>query len=147
MATDFNSYAYDKAKYHLDGDFPSDLDEDNASTHTAFFLNWIVEKNLASEELVSSSKKTIAQIFARETNPIQLYADWDYCLIGDMLSDEGNKFAIKYFDFERGSYLQDYEACFPGLPSLFHVEPTWDNFDKIKSVMDRRFKEWRQNTR
>ena len=29
------------------------------------------------------------------------------------------------------------------LPSIWHVEDTWDNFDHVRGRVDTRFREWR----
>ena len=42
----------------------------------------------------------------------QVYMFWDGVLSDDMLNDEGNQFAIDYFDFEKGLYLDDYDDVF-----------------------------------
>jgi hypothetical protein len=48
-------------------------------------------------------------------------------------------------DFEHGSYVKDYDRVLAkGLPSLYHVADRWDNFDKLRPVLDKRFEEWRQ---
>jgi hypothetical protein len=60
------------------------------------------------------------------------------------LNDEGNAFAAEYFDFQKGQYLSDYEKNLGvDLPSLYHVADTWDNFEKIKPILDRRLAAWR----
>jgi hypothetical protein len=61
-----------------------------------------------------------------------------------MLSEEGNAFAMHYFDFERGRYIHDYIAALQGsLPSEFHVDCTEDNYQKMRQVIDRRYDEWK----
>jgi hypothetical protein len=42
-----------------------------------------------------------------------------------------------------GLFLHDYEATFPGKESLYFVEDTWENYFKIKEVIDQRYHEWR----
>ena len=51
---------------------------------------------------------------------------------------------------EPSPYLRDYEDAFTAkrffrnpLPTLYHVPDTWPSFEKIRSVLDRRFSEWR----
>ncbi len=63
----------------------------------------------------------------------------------DALTDEGNAFAQEYFDFNTGSYLKDYERILvKKLPSQYHVQDTWTNFDTLRPVLDRRLAEWRR---
>src|SRR6478735_390289 len=40
---------YDKAKWHYEGDFPSNLSEKQAFVHTGMYLGWIIEENLYSK--------------------------------------------------------------------------------------------------
>ena len=62
---------------------------------------------------------------------------WDHDL-----SDEGNEFASFYYDGE-GKYIADYAgALASGLPSVYHVADTWENYDKLVPVIDRRFSDW-----
>jgi len=76
-----------------------------------------------------------------------LYEWWDCCLISDMLSEQGNAFAMQYFDFERGKYISDYKTTLQeSLPSEFHVQYTEENYSKLKAVIDRRYSEWKERT-
>jgi hypothetical protein len=60
------------------------------------------------------------------------------------LNDEGNAFARAYFDFEHGQYLADYDATLgAGLAEIYYVSDTWENFERLKRVLDRRFREWK----
>ena len=73
----------------------------------------------------------------------EVYEWWDCCLVDDMLSEEGNRFAMHYFDFEKGKYLQDYGETLQGTrPSEFHVSYTEKNYRRMKEVIDRRYKKW-----
>jgi hypothetical protein len=61
-----------------------------------------------------------------------------------MLSQDGNGFAMHYFDFKRGRYIHDYMATLKGrLPAEFHVDYTEDAYQKMKLVIDRRYDEWK----
>jgi hypothetical protein len=60
------------------------------------------------------------------------------------LNEEGNAFASEYFDLEKGAYLADYEATLgAGLRDLYHVSDTWENYERLKPILDRRLSEWR----
>lgn len=62
-----------------------------------------------------------------------------------MLSEEGNAFAMHYFDFERGQYIHDYVANLQNdLPTEFHVDYNEENYQKMRKVIDRRHAEWKQ---
>lgn len=68
-----------------------------------------------------------------------------------MLSDlheTGNRFSLHYFNLENGQYLDDYERTLgTELPSLYYVEDSWDNYNQLKPVLDKRFAEWQQLSR
>jgi hypothetical protein len=60
----------------------------------------------------------------------------------DDLNEEGNRFAQSYYATNK--YYGDYEAILSaGLPTLYHVEDSWANFEKISEVLDRRYHEWK----
>ena len=59
-----------------------------------------------------------------------------------MLSDEGNKFAQDYFDFDRDHYEEYYgELLCKDLPSMYHLADTWPNYEKVKQMIDKRYRD------
>lgn len=59
-----------------------------------------------------------------------------------MLSDEGNRFAVAYYEAIEGGYFEDYEEVLVGdLESLYHVQDNQQNFEKMKKRIDERFAE------
>lgn len=138
---------YDKAKYHSGGDFPADLSEAQALVHTGLYLGWLIERRLYSDEFADYAAGDIAAFRARERTGPQVYELCDGALVDDMLSTEGNAFSQAYFDFERGRYLADYQELLGnGLPSLYHVLDTWDNYERLKVRLDQRYGEWKART-
>jgi hypothetical protein len=62
------------------------------------------------------------------------------------LNEEGNRFAEAYFDFEQGSYLADYgETLGEEERDIYYVADTWENFERLKPVLDARFSAWRKD--
>ena len=48
------------------------------------------------------------------------------------------------FPFDRGLFLADYEEVLgKGLPSLYHVEDTWENYERLRERIDSRYAAWR----
>ncbi len=136
--------AYDKAKWHYDGDFPADLPPRQGFVHTGLYLAWLAERGLISDWLLSEGANEVAATIERIESPIFLYERWDGCLIDDMLSDEGNAFSQAYFAFATGEFLKDYNETFSDCgPSPYHAPPTWESYDRLKPVLDRRLREWR----
>lgn len=100
--------------------------------------------------------KQLSEFFEQETAGIlqefradkisihKVYEWWDCCLIDDMLSEEGNAFAMHYFDFDSGRYIYDYIEALQGpLPSELHVKYTENNYQRMRQVIDRRYDEWK----
>jgi hypothetical protein len=66
--------------------------------------------------------------------------------IDEDLNDEGNAFTKSYFDFSTGKYLADYcDALGTTIHRIYYAADTWDNFDLLKPVLDRRYAEWKKS--
>jgi hypothetical protein len=135
---------FDKAKWHSDGEFPEDLDEDQAFVHTGLYLGWVIDNHLFSEEFADDMQNEIGQFKSRKLTGPEVYAACDGVFIDDQLSEDGLAFTTEYFDFENGKFLKDYEKLFPGLPSMYHVQDTWENYNKLKPVIDKRYAAWKK---
>ena len=139
---------YDKAKYHYGGDYPEELPDEQAFVHTGLYLGWIIDRDLYSEHFRNEAAGLVTRFKAREVTGPEVYEWWDGCLVSDMLSDEGNGFSQAYFDFDRGHFLGDYEELFlGGLPSLYHVDGSWENYERLRARLDERFAEWQRGQR
>jgi len=135
---------YDKAKWHCDGDYPSGLAQSQAFVHSGMFLGWLIDHDLVSDEFVEDTSDGIGRLKRRELTGPELFEYCDGALVDDMLSDEGNAFAQHYFDFQTGQFMHDYEELLSStLPSMYHVENTWTNYEKLKHRIDQRFEEWK----
>ena len=138
-------HVYDKAKYHYETIEKFGLAERYAANHTVFFLRWLIERNMMSDLFTQESGDMLRKFRAGEATIHQVYEWWDCCLVDEMLSEEGNAFAMHYFNFDRGSYLNDYASTLQrGLPTQFHVDYTEDSYQKIRQVIDRRYNEWKK---
>ncbi len=142
-----NLEVYDKAKWHFGGNFPPELDNYQAYIHTGMFLGWVAETDLLSAEFIEDFTNEVQAFKRRELTGAQIFEQCcDGVLLVNDLSEIGNRFALKYFEFGNGQYLADYEMTLAnGLPSTYHVADTWDNYDKLKPVLEKRFEEWNQN--
>lgn len=137
---------YDKAKYHRESVELEGLDEVQAEVHTAFFLGWLIDNDLVSDEMRDESEELLQRYKSREKTAIDVYGWWDCCLVDDMLSPEGNAFAQAYFELQNGQYMNDYIELLVGdLPSEFHVSYTWENYDIIRARINERYAEWRRS--
>ena len=140
---------YDDASWHYGGDFPVDLPDEAGATHAGMFVAWALLTGLAGNIHITDYPGDIAQLQDRSTTPGAFFLSaCDGKFTNEDLSEEGNAFAASYFNFESGDYLADYERTLgQGLPagpnSLYYVADTWDNFDKLKPLLDQRLADWR----
>ena len=136
---------YDDASWHYSGNFPEDLPDKAGATHTGMFLAWALLAGLAGELIIDEFPEFLGKLRDRSLTPGELFFDLcDGKFIDEDLNEVGNAFAQDYFDFQKGKYLKDYEAAFGGVgPTLYHVVDSWENFDRLKPVLDRRFTEWK----
>jgi hypothetical protein len=137
-------HVYDKAKYHTESIEEHGLSDEHAANHTVFFLRWLIERRLMSEFFEQEGADIVRQFRAGGVSIHGVYAWWDWCLLDDMLSDEGNAFALHYFDFKRGSYLRDYKRTLQRrLPTEYHVDYNEENYQRLRQVIDRRYEKWK----
>ena len=138
-----NKYVFDKAKYHDNSIEQLGLDEEQTFVHTGLFFAWLVDKGLMSDFFIEETGSEIEKVKNRSISPSTIYMNWDGVLLGEMLSNKGFNFALSYFDFDRGTYMADYEKVFNVTgDQVFTVKNTWDNYDKIKPVIDAAYEKW-----
>jgi len=138
------NYAYDKAKYHFETVRDEGLPDEHASNHAVYFLGWLIERGMTSDFFNEECHEPVEKWRSGEGRLHDVYEWLDACLVSDMLTDEGNAFAMAYFDFEKGAYLKDYEETLLGdHESNWHIPFTDENYRKMKAVIDRRYEEWK----
>jgi hypothetical protein len=75
-----------------------------------------------------------------------LLAEMDEKFFPELLSREGKAFTHDYY--ETDEYLTDYDRVLGGeLETLYHVEDTWENYDRMAPVLDERLAAWRSARR
>lgn len=140
---------YDNAKFHYEGNFPEELDIRQAYVHTGLFLGWLIERNLINEAYFAEFKPALEAFRKREmTGPVIFEILLGGELAIEMLSEQGNRFAITYFDFIDGQYLHDYRHVLAlNETSVYHVADSWENYELMKQVIDQRYAAWLDQTR
>jgi len=115
------------------------------ATHTGMFVAWAFLSGLVGELHIEDFPDDVPKLSGRRATPGAFFLEaCDGKFTDEDLNDEGNAFAQDYFDFKKGRYISDYEAALgEGLPDLYHVKDSWENFDRLKPVLDRRFEEWK----
>ena len=108
------------------------------------FICWLIDNDLLDDEFFTDSLEDIKKVKNRVLTGAQFYEIWmDGVFAIEEVSVIGNRFALNYFDFDTGKYVSDYENTLAKqLPTLFHVQDSWENYEKIKKVIDIRFTEW-----
>lgn len=135
---------YDDASWHYGGDFPEGLPESAGAIHSGLFVAWAIQAGLGSEEVEGDAHL----ILERKVTPATFVMEhWDGKFGDSMLSDEGNAFASFYFEPEGRGFVVDYgEILVKDLPTYYHVPDTWESFDRIKSIIDTRYREWKSQS-
>ena len=136
---------YDDAGWHAGGDFPADLPYSQGGVHIAIFLAWVLRRGLYNPQIFDPADIDMVQ--RQSISILGLLDRFDEKLVAEELSADGNAFAIFYYGLpQEGAvprYLSDYGRILgAGLPSLYHVAPTWQNYSQLEPVMDRRYREW-----
>ena len=138
---------YDDASWHYGGDFPDDLKEDAGSTHIGLFVAWALLSDLGGSIHIDDFPDDILSLKQRRVTPAQFFqTSCDEKFWDEDLNEEGNDFATFYYEIGGGLYIGDYgETLGANLPSLYHVEDTWENFDKLKPIIDARYVDWKKS--
>lgn len=133
---------YDDASWHFSGDFPSDLPRKNGAIHIAMFFAWAAQSHLLSDIHEESICKKYLAVLSLHSGDY-LYTFLQCCdgkLTDEEFSDIGNAFVAWYY---KASYFEDYAQVFEHTgDTIYHVEPSWENYDRLKPVLDDRFAEW-----
>ena len=129
---------YEDVSWHFGGEgFPKDLPEEAGGTHTGMFAAWALLAGLAGDLHSKDCPEDIEDLRTRSITPGAFFLRCDGKFTDEDLNEEGNAFAEEYFDPEKGRYLADYQAALGGkLPSLYHLQDTWENFDRLKPVLE-----------
>ncbi|MGD1840802.1 MAG: hypothetical protein ACFB0B_07890 [Thermonemataceae bacterium] len=138
------NFIYDRAKHHFLGNFPSVLPIEQAYVHIGMFLGWICENDLYSDFFEEEAALQILRFRRRQISCSILSAVWDGYLGSELFNEEGNDFCVFYY--QSGKYKKDYEKTLAAnLPSIYHVEDNWDNYEKIGKKISSRYKKWKQD--
>jgi hypothetical protein len=152
--------SYDRIDWHSGGEYPDDLPPENGGIHIGMFLAWAFGQGMAGEVHREDSAKELEQLAKREITGLDFLIEAGDEKFWEMdLDERGNAFTIDYyydansaFARQHGSYLDDYchvfnrHAADHGFeyPSIYHVENTWENFERLKPVLDQRFAQWQR---
>lgn len=143
MNTEDKRNVYDNAKKHFLGNFPESLPIEQAYVHIGIYLGWIIETKLYSEYFEDEASNQVFRFNRREISCTILSEIWEGYRGHELFNSVGNMFT--YYYYGGGIYRSDYDQLLvKNLPSIYHVEDTWENYDKIKTRIDMRFHDWKK---
>jgi len=143
---------YDDASWHYGGDFPKELVNENAATHIGMFITWCADHDLLSEFQLEDAGEAIGMVKNRTITGAEFLMDYcDEKFTDEDLDETGNAFTGAYYHEDTAfattyaPYLEDYCLAFENrnLPSIYHLENTWENYNVLKPILNKRFAEWK----
>src|SRR5690349_7620681 len=143
--------AYDRADYDYSTE-EQPLPKGHAATHIGMFLAWAALHGLLNDYHEQHSAQLVGQLRARQITGRQFFqAACQEQFAEKDLNVQGNAFAESYYRDsagQRGAYFADYKQVLAArLPSFWHVADTWDNYEKLAPVINRRFETWKNPPR
>ncbi|MDG5501216.1 hypothetical protein [Marinobacter sp. BGYM27] len=138
--------AIDRIDWHSGAEnFPNDLPPEAGGTHIGMFIAWVINNNLESDLHKTDSIESVGKVKSRKiTGTKFLIKECDEKFWEDDLNPEGLEFAKHYY--ESNAYYGDYEvALVTTEPTLYHVQDTWENYDKLARYIDSAFKKWNKS--
>lgn len=137
--------AIDRMDWHYGGDYPKDLPPECGCTHIGLFLAWIIHNQLESEFHKEDSAEELEAVRQRKmTGREFLINQCDEKFWDEDLNEEGLAFTQSYYDDDTHGYLCDYaNTLAQDLPSLYYVEDTWENYDRIEPLITAACLKWK----
>ncbi|MEW6711523.1 MAG: hypothetical protein AB1403_17000 [Candidatus Riflebacteria bacterium] len=135
--------AYDKIKWHADGEFPDDVPQENAGTHIGMFLAWCFQQGWAGKFHLENEPEAVkAVIDGNMTGRRFLETYCDGTFNEEDLNEEGNTFAENYYATD--DYEEDYGQAFirKNTPTIYHVNDDRVSYERIAKILDKRRKQW-----
>ncbi len=136
---------YDDASWHYGGEFPDDLPQEAGAIHTGMYLSWALLNGLGGEIHLEESPEGLEELRSQQITPAGFFLKYcDGKFTDEDLNELGNRFTAYYFDFQNGQYINEYSSLFgESLPSLYHVEDSWENYIIVSTLLDQRFSAWK----
>jgi hypothetical protein len=133
----------DRADWHYGGNYPPGLPPENGGTHIGIYVAWVIHRGLGSNRLEKDGGETYQRVLQREaTGRDLLFSELDEKFFPELLKPEARAFTHDYY--ESNEYVNDYDRVLGGaLETLYHVEDTWENYDRMAPILDQRLAAWR----
>ncbi|MGX4587639.1 DUF7832 domain-containing protein [Paenibacillus chitinolyticus] len=137
---------FDKAKWHYEGDFPSELDRFQAYVPTGMFIAWVIKNDLVGKRSRKEDAPEIELVKRDEMTGAEFYrTNWDGVLSSKELSEEAEAFSREYLDIRNDVYTAvDFtNVLAAGLPTIYHVEDSLENYRIIEPIITERYRDWK----
>ncbi len=139
-------YIFDKAKWLDEGEFPQKLSTAQAYIPTGMFVAWLIKNDLVSRYSRKEDAWDIELVKRDEMTGAEFYRqNWGGVLSSKELSDEADAFAREYLNIQNDIYTAvDFTNILAdGLPTIYHVEDTINNYLMIEPTISKRYKAWK----
>ena len=128
---------YYRSDWHLATGIPKTYAQ--ARKFVGFFLRWLIEQDLMSEQFYQSYQPQAELCKKGELKGSQVIGYMSDGLYLEQLSALGNQFALQYFP---EVYQRDYQATFPAYSTVY-ITNNEKNYQKMEKVLNDRFYEWK----
>lgn len=134
----------DRIDWHQTEDFPENVPLENGGTHIGMYLNWIIENNLIGEIHLTQSASLLENVKDKKINGRDFLIK---CCDGKFWAEDLNEIGLKFTEdyYSSDKYFGDYANTLDSnKDSIYEYENSWENYEKIRLVIDKRFKDWRK---
>lgn len=128
---------------------------DYAGTPIAYFLGWLAQRNLVSEDFLQLHGAEAVQAVREERDtPLSLLRNMDYVLSSEDIAPGMNSFMVYYYEDERRfgpysskrtKYFMDYYRAVCSrftTPRYYCLKFDWESFHELARILDRRYREY-----
>ncbi|WP_147263379.1 hypothetical protein [Roseimicrobium gellanilyticum] len=133
------SIHYDSADWHYDKKFvETGLPDQYSAHHILYFQRWLHERDALTDDFWVEVVEDGPRVFPQD---FRAWGDIEF--LDYMVKPEWRPFVDAYYS---GAYQRDYAATLQGdLPSMYHIPFTDEGGAKLKTVLDERHAQWREN--
>ncbi|MGO8673668.1 MAG: ankyrin repeat domain-containing protein [Capsulimonadaceae bacterium] len=132
----------DDAEWHYTSpEFPKGVRKYQAFVHTGFYLGWLIERNMISDEFREEDfERTVERFLNREITGPRVFEIHVGNLFNTDLTDEARAFTQEYY--LGGQYFTDLQAACGD--TLYCIEDNWENYASVRDRVDSALAEWRK---
>lgn len=121
-----------------------ELEMEQAFVPAGFYFGWLLANGYQTDVVLEVADYTLDEFNAKEsTGPELFMSDWEGRLTGELMNDDVFRFSKGYYG--PGKYEEDLTALFElNTLSIYAIEDNWENFAKVRTMLDERFEAWRK---